>query len=500
MAHDVFISYSSPDKSIADAVCAYLEGQQIRCWIAPRDILPGLPYGEALIEAISASAIFVLIFSATANNSPQVMREVERAVSKDIPILPFRIENVAPSKSMEYFLSSPHWLDALTPPVEQHFERLSETAQILLERAGQKNTEQPMRETERAATPSVKAATAALPQAQSRPQRHPLHKLPMWGWMAGGVGVLALCLGLIAGGYSLLASLPTRTPTASTLIALATTISTTTPARTQTPGSLGRIAFVSESDGNDEIYVMNANGSNVTRLTNNTAKDDYPAWSPDGQQMAFTTARDGNDEIYRMNADGSDLARLTNNTANDYYPAWSPDGQQIAFSSDRDGKSEIYVMNTDGSGVTRLTNNLEDDYFPAWSPDGQQIAFSSNRTGNDEIYVMHADGSGLTRLTNNIATNYFPAWSPDGKRITFTTNRDGNYEVYVMNADGTGVTNLTNNSAYDYHPVWSPDGQRIAFESDRDHNFEIYAMNADGSAMTNLTNNSADDHQPAWSP
>jgi len=103
MAHDVFISYSSKDKPIADAVCATLEGSKIRCWIAPRDVLPGVPYGEALINALNQSRLLVLVFSADANNSPQVMREVERAVNKNIPIIPFRIENVLPSKSMEFF-------------------------------------------------------------------------------------------------------------------------------------------------------------------------------------------------------------------------------------------------------------------------------------------------------------------------------------------------------------------------------------------------------------
>ncbi len=112
MAHDVFISYSSEDKVVADALCATLESRKIRCWIAPRDVLPGVPYAEALIDGLSRSRILVLVFSASSNSSPQVMREVERAVNKGMPVIPFRIENVMPSKSMEYFLSAPHWLDA----------------------------------------------------------------------------------------------------------------------------------------------------------------------------------------------------------------------------------------------------------------------------------------------------------------------------------------------------------------------------------------------------
>jgi len=134
MAHDVFISYASKDKVVADALCATLEGQKIRCWIAPRDILAGIQYGEALIEALNASRIMVLVFSSSSNNSPQVLREMERAASKGIPIIPFRIEDVPLSKAMEYFISSPHWLDALTPPLEKHIRNLAETVKILLSR------------------------------------------------------------------------------------------------------------------------------------------------------------------------------------------------------------------------------------------------------------------------------------------------------------------------------------------------------------------------------
>lgn len=134
MAHDVFISYSTKDKTVADAVCATLESKKIRCWIAPRDVLPGMAYAEALVNAIHQSRIFVLVFSASANDSSQVMREVERAVNQGIPIIPFRIENVMPSGSMEYFLSTPHWLDALTTPLEKHLELLTTSVQAFLGR------------------------------------------------------------------------------------------------------------------------------------------------------------------------------------------------------------------------------------------------------------------------------------------------------------------------------------------------------------------------------
>src|SRR6266511_389529 len=136
MAHDVFISYSTKDKATADGVCATLEAKGIRCWIGPRDILPGMDWGEAIIDAINASRVMILVFSSNANDSLQIKREVERAVSKGLPIMPLRIENVAPARSLEYFIGPVHWLDALTPPLESHLQNLAETVRLLLLRVG----------------------------------------------------------------------------------------------------------------------------------------------------------------------------------------------------------------------------------------------------------------------------------------------------------------------------------------------------------------------------
>jgi hypothetical protein len=133
MPHDAFISYSSLDKAAANAACAALEAAGIRCWIAPRDILPGKEWGEAIIEAINGSHVLVLIFSANANASPQIRREVERAVHKGIPIVPLRIEDIVPTHALEYFIGTVHWLDALTPPLENHLRRLTESVKALLQ-------------------------------------------------------------------------------------------------------------------------------------------------------------------------------------------------------------------------------------------------------------------------------------------------------------------------------------------------------------------------------
>ena len=264
----------------------------------------------------------------------------------------------------------------------------------------------------------------------------------------------------------------------------------------------GRIAFASDRDGDYEIYVMNADGSGVTRLTDNSADDWSPSWSPDGRRIGFISGRDGNSEVYVMNADGSGVTRLTDHPDMDTRPpAWSPDGRRMAFVSYRDGNSEVYVMNADGSGVTRLTDHPDIDMRPAWSLGGRRIAFASNRDGDYEIYVMNADGSDVTRLTNHSELDFDPAWSPDGRQIAFYSERDGNREIYVMNADGSGVTRLTDRPVMDWRPTWSPGGRWIAFASGdfEIEDLDIFVMRADGSELIQITDTESFDSSPSWS-
>jgi len=279
------------------------------------------------------------------------------------------------------------------------------------------------------------------------------------------------------------------------LVSAATSAQTPTP----TPDSNGKIAFQSFRDGESEIYVMDANGSNQTNLTNNVAGDFHPAWSPNGTKIAFTSERDGNDEIYVMDANGANQTRLTNNLLGDLLPAWSPDGAKLVFASTRDGNYEIYVMDANGSNQVRLTTSPGDDSYPDWSPDGNRIAFVSQRDGNSEIYVMNANGSNQIRLTNNSDTDYQPAWSPDGTKIAFAHFTGSNADIYVMDANGSNQTNLTNAPLGDLTPAWSPDGTKIAFTSERNGNYEIYAMTASGLNPVNLTNHAgSDEYDPSW--
>jgi Tol biopolymer transport system component len=270
-----------------------------------------------------------------------------------------------------------------------------------------------------------------------------------------------------------------------------------------------RVAFFSMRDGNAEIYVMAADGSNPVNITRHPADDWDPSWSPDGTKIVFQSWRDGNAEIYVMNADGTNVRNLTNHPAEDSHPDWSPDGKKIVFCSNRDnpgGPVDIYVMDADGSNPINLTRSPGSvDWYPAWSPDGRKIAFCSDRDGHYEIYVMNADGSGLRRLTESSGSCQ-PTWSPDGTKIAFC--RDvwlspfcvARY-IFVMDADGANLHQVTSGDCGqdDRDPCWFP-GNKIVFASNRTGNYEIYSINSDGTSLQQLTFDPANDYHPAWSP
>jgi len=219
-----------------------------------------------------------------------------------------------------------------------------------------------------------------------------------------------------------------------------------------------------------------------------------PYEEPKGDKIVFISNRDGNYEIYMVNIDASELKRVTDSLGNEYWPDLSPDGNKVTFTYPHSIKSEedseIFIINIDGSERKNLTDNEVDDWDPCFSPDGFKIAFFSTRDGNSEIYIMNIDGTGQTRLTNNPGDDWDPCFSPDGTKIAFTSERDGNKEIYIMNVDGSNQTRLTyndeekclGNSSKDENPLFSLDGKNIAFESNC-KGAGIFIMNVDGSAQ-----------------
>ncbi len=253
-----------------------------------------------------------------------------------------------------------------------------------------------------------------------------------------------------------------------------------------------KILFSGFHDQQADIYVMNADGSQLKQLTNDPAADMWGSFSPGGKRIVFQSKRDGpQEDIYVMNADGSNVIRLTTHPGRDIGPSWSPDGQRIAFSSSRDGGLQIYLMGSDGSNQTRLTKVTDGKikyYNPVWSPDGKRLVFYSE-TGDqkDQVQIIKADGTSQTILTGNVGNNIFPAWSADGKRVIFSSNRDGvDGAIYEVKLDGSQPKRIAG-EVTGFVVRWAPNGKKIGYLAGRYPVSDIYVMNPDGSNVTKLT-------------
>ena len=280
----------------------------------------------------------------------------------------------------------------------------------------------------------------------------------------------------------------------------------------------GKIVFVSNRDGNDEIYTCNADGSNVTRLTNDPVADGMPVWSPDGAHIVFCKFNVypycGN--IYIMNADGSNVRQLTF-TGDAAYPSWSPDGTKIAFTDMIDETvngwvSTIKIVNSSNGSVLIQTGLYGASVIPspAWSPDGTKIAFDSDWNGWDfvsDIFTICPNGGNRSLLTSQLFNDYDywkPAWSPNGSKLSVTIFPMG-YQggtisaahIGVMNPDGTGLTVIVTGNMGDYNvetrTSWSPDGERILFTSwDTNNTKNIKWVASNGSSSGTIITNGWD--------
>lgn len=266
---------------------------------------------------------------------------------------------------------------------------------------------------------------------------------------------------------------------------------------------LGKIAFMSSRDGNNEIYVMNADGSAPTNITNAPNNDRHPSWRADGKELIFSRGpASGNTgaDIFTVNEDGSNPSNLTNDGPDDQEPSFGQAGQAY-YSSFGGLDYDVFTVPLEGGGRTRRVNNSLGDYHPRLNPGGTKLVFYTFPDGQTaDIYVANADGSGQTRLTSATGHDRYAEWSPDGNWIVFTSQRDGNSEIYLMYADGSNAQRLTFNSAEDEYPCFSPDGKYIAFASNRDGNYEIYLMTREGAGVQRLTQSTGADTFPTWAP
>lgn len=300
--------------------------------------------------------------------------------------------------------------------------------------------------------------------------------------------------------YSGVTELPSQPSTTPSPTHKSTNTPTITPSTTFTAiplfGGGGLIAFNSNRNGNNDIYVVDSISREITQLTFGSSDDRVPFWSPDGKQIAYQSNADGDWEIFTLNLSSGVTQQVTTNDCNDFAPNWSPDGKRFTFYSDCDGNREIYIMDIDGDNRSQLTETVSIyNWFPTWSPDGNQITYSSNLSGEYRIYVINADGTSPHPLHPGCISSF----SPDGQSIIFTTYCSDSGDIWIMNRDGSNVRKL---SDYDNNtnPAWSRDGTKIVFQSDRSGNDEIWVMNLDGSDWVQLTDHPARDRAPVWQP
>jgi hypothetical protein len=284
------------------------------------------------------------------------------------------------------------------------------------------------------------------------------------------------------------------------VVALAISAIAAGEARAAFPGTNGRIVFETNRDGNEEIYTMNADGTNRVDLTRNPADDTDPRWSADGSRIVFASNRTGNYQIYTMNSDGSGVTRVTHDANDDRRPTWTADGH-IIFQNGSFPNRAIFRIDADGNGLQQLTPVSSDNATVAAAPRGGRIAFSSTRgDGTQRLYTANADGSAaqlvLPSPPGPETADVEADWSPRGNQLLFVRFTFGGpvtSDLYVVRSDGGGLRRLTNTpDRLELQPAWSPDGTKITFfgvtaiGTPNEHD-SVYTMNADGSGVTEVS-------------
>lgn len=259
------------------------------------------------------------------------------------------------------------------------------------------------------------------------------------------------------------------------------------------------IAFLSTRGGRfKDVYVMNANGQNVRRITNANTLNLSPSWAPDRRSLVLTSFLNGNPDLFSITVPGARLTKLSSLRGLNLGGRWSPDGRRIAVTLEYDGNPEIALLNPDGSLLRRLTDHWAVDVSPSWSPDGRSLAFCSDRSGAPQIYVMDVAGGGLRRVSAG-RYNTSPSWSPKGDRIAYTSRIAGQFQIFTVKSDGSDVQQVTRGAGSNEDPSWSPDGRYLVFSSTRRGPAKLYLSDAAGTNQTQLTEGNGSDTSPSWS-
>jgi len=266
----------------------------------------------------------------------------------------------------------------------------------------------------------------------------------------------------------------------------------------ESPIFQSKIAFISDRDGNKELYMMDYDGFNPIRLTFNETVDYMPGWTADGKKIAYTSFR-GDMATLWLYSIYEGTRNMVFNEGTTFSPVFSPNGRKMAFCSTEDeGNSEIYTANSNGTNIKRLTFNKAIDTAPTWSPNSRSIAFTSDRGGTPQIYIMDAEGSNIKRAS--FGGNYHdgPAWSPTANMIAYVSRVRQVFDIYVLNRDTDVIFKLTESNARNESPTWSPDGRHIIYSSNRSGSIQLWTIDYDGSNRRRLTS-SGENILPDWS-
>jgi Tol biopolymer transport system component len=250
-----------------------------------------------------------------------------------------------------------------------------------------------------------------------------------------------------------------------------------------------KIIFNSNRGGNENIYSINIDGTDLARLTTSNGNDMYPEVSPDGSKIAYTSDIGGVWQIMVMDWNGENKKQITRGNYRCAYPSWSYDGKYIYFELYSDGDWEIYRINSDGTGQKRLTfNNSSHDWHPTGHPYEYKIIYESGTTGHENIYIINHDGSGKRKICGDEARRRVPDVSPDGSKITYMRYSGSNCDIWIMDYNGKNETRLTSNPDEDGHPSFSPDGGYIIYEERKGSREDLILINIITGEKTNLTN------------
>jgi len=409
MAHDVFISYSSHDKTLADGLCAFLEQAGIRCWIAPRDIEPGVDWGSALIQAIKSSRVLVLVFSKAANTSPQILREVESAIHAGIPLVPLRIEDVLPEGGLEFHLGTVHWLDAMTPPMEAHLHRLTNALLALLNQEKQHPGETADElETAVLAENARKAAHAHEPLAP------PAGARGMFIHTRRRIVLLAVLFLMIGGGVALWFATPKH----------------------------GLQKILTKHGDSDDVHCL--------------------AFSPDGRFLASggwyeqsLGSSYGAIEIWDV-ATGKPVHEFSEIRDTIYSLAYSPDGRYLAAGEDSFGNIDIWDMSTYRKFRSiPKANTIDTSMAVSLSSDGRYLA-----AGASDIRLWDFATGKLLNEFSGSGYILSLAFSPGGTYLAAGTTSQ-TVELWDVET-GKALPTLTGLSGYVDSVAFSPDSHHLA--------------------------------------